>query len=344
LPQADTVKWATGSMHVTVIIVTYNRCQSLAKTLESVALSSLPTSVEWEVLLVDNNSSDQTLQVAEDFRARYPGRFRYLRQPNPGKSFGLNAGILASRGDILAFIDDDVTVESTWLQNLTAALQHGEWVGAGGRILLERNFSPPRWLALEGPWNMGGMLAGFDLGDKPGELHEAPYGTNMAFHKKMFEKYGLFRTDLGPSPNREVPRPNEDTEFGRRLMAAGERLHYEPRAVVHHPVPQERLRKEYFLAWWFDYGRARTREKGKGAPVWGIPRHFFSIPKMIATHLSTRVWRWLWTLDPQQRFFRKGVAWMSAGQIVETYRLARGDKKQRTGAPQETKIGLNART
>ncbi len=214
---------------------------------------------------------DQTLQVVEDFRSRYPGRFRYLREPNPGKSFGLNAGILASRGDILAFIDDDVTVESTWLQNLTAALQRGEWVGAGGRILLERNFSPPRWLALDGPWNMGGMLAGFDLGDKPGELQEAPYGTNMAFHKRMFEKYGLFRTDLGPSPNREVPRPNEDTEFGRRLMAAGERLYYEPSAVVHHPVPQERLKKEYFLAWWFDYGRARTREKGKGAPVWGIP-------------------------------------------------------------------------
>ena len=97
-------------MNVTVIIVTYNRCQSLAKALESVVLSSLPTSVEWEVLVVDNNSSDQTLQVAEDFRARYPDRFRYLRQPNPGKSFGLNAGILASRGDILAFIDDDVTV------------------------------------------------------------------------------------------------------------------------------------------------------------------------------------------------------------------------------------------
>ena len=123
------------------------------------------------------------------------------------------------------------------------------------------------------------MLAGFDLGDKAGELHEAPYGTNMAFHKRMFEKYGLFRTDLGPSPNREIPRPNEDTEFGRRLIAAGERLYYEPSAVVHHPVPQERLTKRIFLAWWFDYGRARTREKGKGAPVWGIPRHFFSIPE-----------------------------------------------------------------
>jgi hypothetical protein len=121
-------------------------------------------------------------------------------------------------------------------------------------------------------------------------------------------------------------------------------LYYEPSAVVHHPVPQERLKKEYFLAWWFDYGRARTREKGKGAPVWGIPRPFFSIPRMIGTHLSTRVWQWLWTLDPQQRFFRKGVAWMSAGQIVEIYRLAREDKKPEIGAPQETKIGLDART
>ena len=256
-------------MNLTVIIVTYNRCQSLAKTLESVAGSSLPESVEWEVLVVDNNSTDQTRQVVEDFRFSYPGRFRYLREPNPGKSYGLNAGILASRGDILAFIDDDVTVESTWLQNLTAILLSGEWAGAGGRILLERNFTPPRWLALDGPWNMGGMLAGFDLGDKAGELHEAPYGTNMAFHKKMFEKYGLFRTDLGPSPNREIPRPNEDTEFGRRLIAAGERLYYEPSAVVHHPVPQERLKREYFHGLVVRLWTRSNARKGKGRPSLG---------------------------------------------------------------------------
>ena len=331
-------------MNITVIIVTCDRCQSLSKTLESVAASSLPSSVEWEVLVVDNNSKDQTLQVVEDFRRKYPGRFRYLLEPNPGKSFGLNAGTLASRAGILAFIDDDVTVESTWLQSLTAALQQGEWAGAGGRILLDRDFSPPRWLALDGPYNMGGMLAGFDLGDKAGELQEAPYGTNMAFHKRMFEKYGLFRTDLGPSPNREIPRPNEDTEFGRRLMAAGERLYYEPSAVVHHPVPQDRLTREYFLAWWFDYGRATSRERWKRTPVWGIPRYCLSIPRMIATHLSVRVLRWMWTLDPQRRFFRKGVAWMAAGQIAEIYRIARDDKKQKIAATQRTKIGCNART
>ena len=331
-------------MNFTVIIVTYNRCQSLAKTLDSVCASSLPASSEWEALVVDNNSRDQTLQVVQDFSRRHPGRLRYLFEPNPGKSFGLNAGVLAARGDTLAFIDDDVTVEPSWLQNLTASLQSRKWAGAGGRILLDRNFSLPRWLALDGPCNMGGMLAGFDLGDKAGELREAPYGTNMAFHKKMFERYGLSRTDLGPSPNREIPRPNEDTEFGRRLLAAGERLWYEPSAVVHHPVPRERLNKQYFLAWWFDYGRATSRERWKRSPVWGIPRHCLSIPRMIATHLSVRVLQWVWTLDPQRRFLRKGVAWMSAGQIAEMYRIARDEKKQKIDAVAETKTGCNART
>lgn len=329
-------------MNISVILVTYNRCESLAKTLESLAGSALPKSVEWEVLVVDNNSNDRTPEVVRDFIHRYPGRFRYISEPTPGKSFGLNTGIDAAQGDILAFIDDDVTVKVTWLQNLTAMLRTEEWAGAGGRTLLDQNFTSPPWLALEGRYNMGGMLAGFDLGETGHELKEAPYGANMAFQKKMFEKHGLFRTDLGPSPNREIPRPNEDTEFGRRLMAAGERLWYEPEAVVYHPVPQSRLRREYFLAWWFDYGRAKSRESWKGAPVFGVPRHYLSVPRMVATHLSVRVLRWMWSLNPQQRFFNKGVAWMSAGQIVEIYRIGRGKKKANDNSVRVTKTSSHA--
>ena len=212
---------------------------------------------------MDNDSTDQTRKSWRSSDQRYSGSLSLLFEAHPGKSHGLNAGVRAARGDILAFIDDDVTVEVTWLQNLTAILHDGEWAGSGGRILLERNFSPPRWLALDGPYNMGGMFAAFDLGDKSGKLDEPPYGTNMAFRKEIFEKYGDFAPISVLAPTRN-PRPNEDTEFGRRLMAAGERLWYEPSAVVHHPVPQDRLRREYLLDWWFDYGRALTREKGKG--------------------------------------------------------------------------------
>src|ERR1700681_3481669 len=112
-------------MKITVILCTYNLWGSFAKALESVAEQTFSKSVEWEVLVVDNNSRDQTREVVEEFNRRHPGRFRYLLEKRSGKSYALNAGISEARGDILAFMDDDVTVEPTWLQNLTAALGNG---------------------------------------------------------------------------------------------------------------------------------------------------------------------------------------------------------------------------
>jgi len=307
-------------MNISVILCTYNRAASLAKALESVTLSELPNSVTWEVLVVDNNSRDQTHQVVEEFCLRYPGRFRYLFESRQGKSHALNAGIREARGDILAFVDDDVTVEPTWLRTLTSPLQKSEWAGSGGRIQLDRALSPPRWLALDGPYSLGGVLVLFDRGDNPRELDWAPYGTNMAFRKAMFERYGGFRTDLGPNPGTEIR--GEDVEFGRRLMSAGERLRYEPRAIVYHCVPENRLHKEYFLAWYFDFGRALAREWGRGGDIWGIPRPYLGILREATTTMVKLSLRWMLALKPQQRFFYKALVWREAGQIVEKYRMA----------------------
>lgn len=307
-------------MNCTVILCTFNRCQSLREALESVAASKLPDCFAWEVLVVDNNSTDQTRAVVEEYCRRYPSRFRYLFEPRQGKSHALNSGIRESRGDILAFVDDDVTVEPTWLQNLTSSLHGCEWAGSGGRIFLERTFSPPQWLALAGPYSLGGVLVLFDRGDKPGQLDWAPYGTNMAFRKAMFDKYGGFRTDLGPNTANEIR--GEDTEFGRRLMSAGELLRYEPQALVYHSVPEKRLRKEYFLKWYFDFGRALVREWGRGPDIWGIPRPYFSILRKIPTSLAFYGLHWLFALRPQKRFFYKVMVWWQAGQIAEMYRLA----------------------
>jgi len=185
-------------MKITVILCTHNRCRSLSHALESVAATTFSDPVEWEVVVVDNNSKDQTRDVIEDYCRRYPGRFRYVFEPHQGLSHARNAGIREARGDVLAFMDDDVRVEPTWLQNLTAALDKGEWVGAGGRTVPANTFTLPDWLALDGSYSMMGILyAHFDLGDKARELDRAPYGANMAYRKEMFEKYGGFRTDLG---------------------------------------------------------------------------------------------------------------------------------------------------
>src|SRR5712664_1316562 len=215
------------TMKITVILCTHNRCGSLAKALNSIAALTLPESVEWEVLVVDNNSSDETREVVEQsFCSRYSGRFRYVFEPRPGKSHALNAGIREARGDVLAFTDDDVTVEPTWLQNLTATLHDSKWAGAGGRVVAEWACSPPSWLSLEGPYALGDTLALFNRGYEAREISENPFGANMAFRKAVFEKYGGFRSDLGPRAGSQDPQKSEDAEFGRRLLLAGERLRY----------------------------------------------------------------------------------------------------------------------
>lgn len=313
-------------MNITVILCTYNRSESLARALESVSASVLPASVEWEVLVVDNNSPDRTRDVIEEYCARYPGRFRYLFEGKQGKSNALNSAIRNARGNILAFMDDDVLVAPDWLQNLTAPLASGEFGGAGGRILSQQSFDLPDWLDLDGEYGVGGMLALFDHGDEGFELKTPPFGTNMAFPAEIFAQLGDFRTDMGPCPGSELR--NEDMEFGRRVMAAGKKLWYVPDAVVYHAIPPSRISQDYLLRFWYDHGRALIREIGPRPNILGvIPRWCLTIPKICVVTLPQRVFKWLVATDPKRRFFFKGFVWMTLGQIAELPRVRQAGKR-----------------
>jgi glycosyltransferase involved in cell wall biosynthesis len=315
-------------MKITVIVCTYNRCQTVGKALESVASSTLPDGVEWEVLVVDNNSSDQTRRVVEECSGRHLGRFRYLFEPKQGLSHARNAGIREAQGDILAFTDDDVTVEPTWLQNLTARLNDGRWAGTAGRTLVAQPFSAPPWLGLEEPYNLGGAVGAlFDLGDRPCKLSRPPYGANMAFQKRMFGKYGGFRPDLGRCG--EGMLSNDDTEFGRRLLDAGERLRYEPSAIVYHPVTEDRTQQSYFLTWYLNYGRATVREWKRGPDILRIPRRFFTFLKLVGAALPVKTVQWIVARKPEHRFFFKCWAWVTIGQVLEIYQQWRNARAKK---------------
>jgi glucosyl-dolichyl phosphate glucuronosyltransferase len=300
-------------MKISVVLCTYNRCEMLEPALDSLADSTLPAAVEWEILVVDNNSSDRTRSVVERFCKRYPGRFRYLFESRPGKSFALNTGIRNSQGDVIAFMDDDAVVDATWLQNLTAPLDNPTWAGVGGRTIPMGAFAPPNWLCLESQYALA-PIGGFDLGPVARELDEAPIGNNMAYRRVMFEKYGGFRTDLGPRGTSRDPQKCEDSEFGCRLLAAGERLRYEPSAVVHHSVSESRLQKKYFLAWWFDKGRSDVRAFG---PPDGIRFYVGKTPLVLLRRIVFWTFRWSVSLDPGIRFYRKLNVWLNAGLLVE---------------------------
>ncbi len=301
-------------MQISVVLCTFNRCHLLPVALKSVAASNMPDAMAWEVLVVDNNSTDKTREVIETFSRQYPGRFRYLFEPHPGKSYALNAGIAAAEGDALAFMDDDVTVAPDWLRNLVVPLAEERHAGAAGRVVPRWTTDVPNWLPSEG-WGSAGPLVSFDRGDQGSILEESPLGTNMAFLRRVFEQYGGFRVDLGPSPHNEIR--NEDSEFARRLLRGGERIYYVPSAIVYHPVTEDRLSKKYFLTWWFDKGRSDIRESGiPGDAGWMIG----GIPLAMFRRLTRWTIQWIFTLNPRRRFERKLKVWFNAGAIMECRR------------------------
>lgn len=296
---------------ITVVLCTYNRCNSLAAALESVAVSRLPPSVSWEVFVVDNNSTDQTREVIEGFAFRNPGRFRYSFEPRPGKSNALNSAISNSNARILAFMDDDVQVEPDWLYMLTRIFDDPQYAGAGGRILPEAEFTPPAWLETSARYALA-PLAMFDLGPVAGRLQEPPFGTNMAFRREVFVRYGDFRRDLGPRPGSEIR--SEDTEFGMRLLQRGEHLWYEPAAVVHHKIARSRVTQHYFLKWWFDKARGDIREHG--IPP-GTRWYIAGIPLYLIRRLIAWTLRWLITFRSGPRFSAKLNLWVVVGAMKE---------------------------
>ena len=308
-------------MDITVILCTYNRCQSLAKALESIA-GQVIGDITWEILVVDNNSTDSTRAVVEQFRTAHPERCRYILEPRPGKAHALNTGIENAQGDVIAFTDDDVVADRMWLQNLVRPLRVREWAGIGGRILPEGSFVPPRWVPIHDRYALA-PLSIFEPRREAGPLSEAPFGANMAFHRSVFAKHGGFRIDLGPKADSSDPQKSEDSELGHRLLNAGERLGYEPSALVYHCVPRSRVRKEYFLSWWYDKARSDVRAFGiRGKDKWtaaGVPVHLFR-------RLALWTIRWFVCLSPAQRFACKINVWSNAGEIFECYRQSQTGK------------------
>jgi glucosyl-dolichyl phosphate glucuronosyltransferase len=316
---------------ISIILCTYNRCRDLLRAVDTISKCVIPAACQWELLIVDNNSDDGTREAVADFCRSNPHRIRYLFEPRQGKGFALNRGVRAAHGDTLVFVDDDVTVDPMWLQNLTAPFCHRDYCGVGGRILPQWSVEPPKWMSTRNRHFMA-VLAILDLGREACPLQEPPFGANMAFRKEVFERYGFFRTDLGRRGRNLMS--NCDVEFGRRLLKAGEKLWYEPSAIVHHTVSEQRLQPGYFLRWSYCKARSDIQEMGvqenDGVSVLGVPLH-------LCSRLAAWTIRWMVAITPSRRFYCKFAVWSLAGGIVESYR------QRRTAAPagQETSQTLN---
>jgi len=299
-------------MDITVVVGTYNRASSLRSTLESFSRLVIPAGLVWELLVVDNNSTDGTRLVIEAFVRKLP--LRYMFEGKQGRSAALNAGITAAKGNVIAFTDDDILLHKDWLSNLNRTFEEQECAAVAGKVVAQWDHPKPDWLTMEDQL----AIVRFDFGEELKEIRFPPLGANSAFRKEVFQRHGLFRLDLGVSGNKHTITC-DDTEFGERLIRGGEKIVYCPSAVIYHPVDPKRATKRYFRSWYYYNGRSLTR-------TLGIPRegvYYFGVPRWLYRELAADMARWLFSFKPDRRLHNKFRAYRKVGVVAEARRLSR---------------------
>ncbi len=241
-------------MRFSIIVCTFNRSRALARLLDSLKIAIAYAGVPGELIIVDNNSNDNTHRVIAEFECDIP--VVYLFEPTPGKSKALNTAVLKTRGDLLIFTDDDVTVDEGWISAYLQAADGGQFEWFGGTIY-------PRWPAAIPSWYVNsdnkqafsGYLVHYEASIHARAYHEddpLPWGASMAMRRSSLRNVGEFRQDIGVFPKRRGA--GEDVDMIRRLCAAGARGYYVRDAVCYHHLAGERLRYLAFMKYGFSRG------------------------------------------------------------------------------------------
>lgn len=300
---------------LSVVICTYNRSRLLARVLTDLEAQQVPSDLSWEVLVVDNNSHDNTRAVVFDFVSRARIKIRYLFEPQQGKSHALNTGIAAAESELIALTDDDVRVDSGWVAAIAHAFDTSGCDIVAGKIRATWEFRRPDWFVEHGPFRLMDAIVRFDLGDEPHWITQPPYGANMAVRKSQVLAAGGFRTDIGPLGN--SLSKGEDTDLVKRLTEAGSKCYYAPYAVVDHPVEPHRARREYFVSWYYAHGRTqvlRGATARNARCIAGVPIYLLRLAAQSAA-------RWALSLDRQRRFFYRLEFAELLGTIAQCYEI-----------------------
>lgn len=268
-----------GHVDVSVILCTYNRARQLSDALARLAAQDT-ASLSAEIIVVDNNSTDDTPQVVHRAAGASPIPVHYHFEPTQGVSYARNAGAAAARGSILAFTDDDVLVTREWVGIIRDAFDAAPGVDCvGGKVLPLWPAGPPRWLTRD-HWT---PLAVLDYGDAPLPLDRPDgrclIGANIAFRREAFRALGGFCPSV--QRVRDGIGSIEDHEFLLRFWNHRMRALYVPELVAIAPVEPLRMGKRYHRRWHSGNGRFHAimrapdlEASGKGR-LFDVPLHLY---------------------------------------------------------------------
>ena len=229
-------------LYASIIVATRNRSASLIDACEAILAMDYPAE-RWELLIVDNLSTDDTFEVARSIADRHGERVRVLQERRLGLSSARNAGIAQARGEILGFIDDDAFPEAGWMHGIEEALGMDGVLAAGGPVdpLFQGDLPPwlsERYLPYLTVWDRGPEIAEL-------AYNEYPRGANMAFRREVFERFGDFSHRLGRKGKSLLS--GEETELCLRIERGGGKILYTPKSRVGHRVNAGRITESWLL-------------------------------------------------------------------------------------------------
>jgi glycosyltransferase involved in cell wall biosynthesis len=219
---------------ISIVVCTYNRAGMLLDALESLLPLQTADRFRYEVVVVDNASTDATVETVEKIRQRSAIPIHYVYEAQKGIAAARNRGVREAAGEWIAFFDDDQLADPRWLLELFGYAQQHNLRAVGGAVFLQLPANCQRALH---PFVR--MLLGESAWQEPFAYSPkvSPGTGNLMLHKSVFEQVGMF--------NERFATRAEDTDLFCRIWAAGIAAWYVPSALVHHVTPPERLQLSY---------------------------------------------------------------------------------------------------
>lgn len=255
---------------LSVVLATHRRGDGLKALLDSLQNQETKGRFSYEVIVVENDAKPQSQQLVESYGVKY------LQEPVAGKCRAINRGIAASEGEIVAFTDDDVEADRSWLLNLLDCFESAGCDGVGGRVLPVYPQGTPQWVK-DNAVQLAGAVVIYDQGPQTKELGagQVPFiGANFAFRRSVFTDCGMFKDDWGPGTAHPV---GEDSEFVERVLSKGKKLLYCGAAVINHPFDPRRLTLRHMARWHIALGKLDaylSMQKGESFVYYfGVPRY-----------------------------------------------------------------------
>lgn len=319
-------------MLITVAICTFNRANSLRRTLDSLIAMRVPGDTDWEIVIVNNNSIDHTDEVISGYIGRLPIRREF--EPRAGKSNALNRAIDVAKGDYILWIDDDVLVDAGWLTAyVTAFLRWPEAAVFGGRITPRYEAPVEKWVIkseeiLVGPYairDFGEHVRPLDADDED----HYPFGANWAI-RAIEQRAFHYDPELGPVANRY--RTHEEHDVIHRVLASGATGYWIPEAMVEHCIGRNRQTLRYIATYYEAWGETlafRNAAVTARAPFWfGIPRRIW--PRLIVWGLLYRLCRFVspapvWVKYLEAYSWNKGMSRYWLQKRIEAHRTAKAE-------------------